>query len=60
MKHLPLLLCVLLFGLVAPVRAQALSESEILFLTAQWQGERYPDGRPKVAAEILERMKQLS
>ena len=60
MKHLRLLFCVLIFGMVMPVRAQALSEAEILFLTAQWQGERYPDGRPKVPDEILERMKDVS
>ena len=29
-------------------------------LTAAWQGERTPDGRPKVSDELLERLKGLS
>ena len=29
-------------------------------LTPEWQGERTPDGRPKVSDELLERLKKLS
>ncbi len=29
-------------------------------LTAEWQGERTPDGRPKVSDQLLERLKALS
>ena len=29
-------------------------------LTSEWQGERFPDGRPKVPDEILERLKKVS
>jgi len=29
-------------------------------LTAEWKGERTPDGRPKVSDELLERLKGLS
>ena len=29
-------------------------------LTTEWQGERTPDGRPKVSDDLLERLKQLS
>jgi len=29
-------------------------------LTAEWKGERFPDGRPKVSDEILERLKKVS
>ena len=29
-------------------------------LTTEWQGERTPDGRPKVSDELLERLKALS
>ena len=29
-------------------------------LTAAWQGERFPDGRPKVSDALLERLKNIS
>lgn len=40
--------------------AQTASKEEIVFLTSQWEGERFEDGRPKVAKDILERMKNVS
>jgi 4-hydroxy-4-methyl-2-oxoglutarate aldolase len=40
--------------------AQNLSKEQLLDLTPLWQGERFDDGRPKVAQSILERMKQVS
>lgn len=45
---------------VSPLSAQHLSEDEMLFLTQEWEGERYPDGRPMVSADILERMQIVS
>jgi regulator of RNase E activity RraA len=40
--------------------AQNLSKEQMLDLTPLWQGERFDNGRPKVAQSILERMKQVS
>jgi regulator of RNase E activity RraA len=40
--------------------AQTTSTEQIIFLTPQWQGERFDDGRPKVTDDILERMKGVS
>jgi len=40
--------------------AQTASKEEIVFLTSQWEGERFADGRPRVAEDILERMKNVS
>lgn len=40
--------------------AQTTSKEQIIFLTPQWEGERFDDGRPKVADDILERMKEVS
>ncbi len=34
--------------------------AEMITLTPQWEGERFEDGRPKVADDILERMKSIS
>ena len=40
--------------------AQTLSVEQMKFLTHQWEGERFDDGRPKVATDILERMKKVT
>jgi regulator of RNase E activity RraA len=36
------------------------SKEDVIELTASWKGERFPDGRPKVPDEILERMKEVT
>lgn len=36
------------------------SREYIISLTPQWQGERFPDGRPKVADEYLEKMRKMT
>ncbi len=38
----------------------AASRADILALTTQWTGERSPDGRPKVADDLLRRVKAVS
>jgi len=50
----------ILLILSAPVFGQALSNEQLVFLTAEWEGERFPDGRPKVSDDILDRMKNVS
>lgn len=37
-----------------------ISKQELIGLTPQWEGQRYPDGRPKVPEDILERMKKVT
>jgi len=37
-----------------------LSREEIIEYTPEWKGERFPDGRPKVSDDILERMKEVT
>jgi len=37
-----------------------ISKEELIALTPSWQGERFPDGRPKVSDAILKRMKHVS
>jgi regulator of RNase E activity RraA len=39
---------------------QQISKDELIFLTPEWAGERYDDGRPRVADDILERMKLVT
>ena len=37
-----------------------LSKEELTEYTSEWDGERFPDGRPKVADNILDRMKHVT
>ena len=48
-------------AMVSPAAsAQQIAREELLFLTSDWQGERFEDGRPRVSDNILERMKQVT
>jgi regulator of RNase E activity RraA len=40
--------------------AQQISKEELVYLTSEWKGERFPDGRPKVPDNIMQRMKLVS
>ncbi len=40
--------------------AQQIPKKELIFLTPEWKGERFEDGRPKVPDGILERMKLVT
>jgi regulator of RNase E activity RraA len=40
--------------------SQQISKDELIYLTPEWEGERFPDGRPRVADDILERMKLVT
>lgn len=37
-----------------------ISKEELIALTPDWKGERFPDGRPKVPDDIIKRMKLVS
>ena len=37
-----------------------ISKEELIALTPEWKGERFPDGRPKVPDDIIRRMKAVS
>lgn len=39
---------------------QTMDRESLISYTSKWEGERFPDGRPKVPDDILERMKQVS
>ena len=53
---LMLIVCCCLNGLLS---AQTISKEEIIFLTSEWKGERFADGRPKVPDNLLERAKKI-
>ncbi|MEX0289647.1 MAG: RraA family protein [Flavobacteriaceae bacterium] len=54
-----LLICCFLLSTLTLVNGQT-NKEQLLFLTAQWEGERFEDGRPKVADAVLERMKVVT
>jgi regulator of RNase E activity RraA len=54
------LLATLLLLAGSPVMGQQISRDDLIFLTPQWQGERFADGRPKVPDDILKRMKLVT
>lgn len=39
--------------------AQTISKEELIFLTSEWKGERFADGRPKIPDNLLERAKKI-
>lgn len=40
--------------------SQQISKEELIFLTQEWKGERFDDGRPKVPDGILDRMRLVT
>ena len=62
-----LLSSVFTFLLIMPAIAQKAPQiqisptpEQIIALTPNWEGERFPDGRPKTADRLLERLKDIS
>ncbi|HZY78464.1 MAG TPA: RraA family protein [Cyclobacteriaceae bacterium] len=58
MRTLKIFVILLAIGYIA--KAQQISKDELIFLTPLWKGERFPDGRPKVPDNILNRMKLVT
>jgi len=54
-------LLVMIFEITSFAAAQniTLSKQELIDLTPKWKGERFPDGRPKVSDDLLERLKKI-
>jgi regulator of RNase E activity RraA len=53
------MVCLVLAGTMES-RSQMASPDEITFLTLEWEGERLPDGRPRLSQELLDRLKNIS
>ncbi len=60
MKTNCLSLLFLLLGVYQTAIAQQISKEELIFLTPEWKGERFADGRPKVSDAILKRMRLVT
>ena len=62
LKHLkPIFLGCLALAIAMPASAQVKQTREqMMFYTAQWKGDRFPDGRPKVSDDLLKRVVDVS
>ncbi len=62
LKFLGLFSTVISMGMAAyqPAGAQTISKDELIFLTSEWKGERFPDGRPKVPDDLIRRVKEIA
>jgi 4-hydroxy-4-methyl-2-oxoglutarate aldolase len=59
-KQIIIILVLVLGSIYSNAQRVGSSPEYIKALTAEWKGERFPDGRPKVPDTILERLKKIS
>ena len=59
MKRIIIILVFFLYLFTGALHAQTIPRDELVFLTSEWKGERFADGRPKVPDKLLERLKAV-
>ncbi len=59
-KKIVMIAFMVLSGLFLKAQSVGSTPDYIKTLTANWKGERFPDGRPKVSDELLKRLKDIS
>src|SRR5215469_15207235 len=65
-KFNPMLCAILCLGLIATTAQNARAQQgfftrdDVIKYTPDWHGDRFPDGRPKVPDDILDRMKRVT
>jgi regulator of RNase E activity RraA len=60
LKFLLPAIAMIAFGFQLKAQYVQASKEEIIALTPDWKGERFPDGRPKVSDDIIKRMKPVT
>ncbi|MCR9264170.1 MAG: RraA family protein [Flavobacteriaceae bacterium] len=50
---------VFLFFISIGLKGQTIPKQELIFLTSEWKGERFDDGRPRIPDGLLERAKKI-
>lgn len=55
-----LVIALMLIAGISEAQNVGSSPEYIKTLTSEWKGERFPDGRPKVSDQVLERLKNIS
>ncbi|AKD57289.1 RraA family protein [Spirosoma radiotolerans] len=51
--------CITVFCTDHSLRGQTIPKDELVFLTSEWKGDRFPDGRPKISDDLVERAKHI-
>ena len=46
-------------GSTSNLFSQTISKDELIYLTSEWKGERFADGRPKVSDDLINRAKKI-
>ena len=59
-KRLSILFLIVLLINQTFAQSVQISKQDLIALTYEWKGERFPDGRPKVPDDIIKRMKSVS
>ena len=54
------LMGVLAFSQTAFSMPLTMSKEQLVRYTSEWEGERFPDGRPRVPDDVIERMKLVN
>jgi len=52
------MLCYIIVG--SYLHAQTITKEELVFLTSEWKGERFADGRPKIPDDLIKRAKNIA
>jgi len=60
LKCVLLLFAVIIFCKGSQSQQVRITKEQLIALTPEWKGERFPDGRPKVPDDIMKRMKLVS
>lgn len=59
MKQRLFLLFLVGFYLTQLTFSQVIPKDELIFLTSEWKGERFSDGRPKISDDLINRAKNI-
>ncbi len=59
MRLTVLLALLLITGFISRTQAQVMPKDELIFLTSEWKGERFADGRPKISDDLLQRARKI-
>lgn len=53
------IISIVFFVFQESMKAQTIPKEELIFLTSEWKGERFADGRPKIPDDLLERARNI-
>src|SRR5438128_10249383 len=57
-----IIFCLVLFNwcIITGLHSQTMPKEELIFLTSEWKGERFADGRPKISDDLIKRAKNIT